>query len=74
MVDPGLNLSETCSSLQNNHLYYNPGFEKAGETTSKIIGLNLVACSLILTMSLLEAWHPFHEGLCKENIWINDTV
>lgn len=25
-------------------------------------------------MNLLEAWHPFYEGLCQENIWINGII
>lgn len=60
--------------LQNNHLYLKTGHEKGCKTTSKIIGPDPVSRPLILTVSLLEAWHPFYEGSCEENIWINDII
>lgn len=73
-VDPGVVRRKTCSFLQNNHLYFKTDCEKRCETSSKIIALNPVSYPLILITRLLEAWHPFYESSCKENIWINDII
>lgn len=73
-MDLGSTRGKICSFLQNNHLPFKTGCEKRCETASKIIGLNPVSCPLILITRLLEAWHPFYEASCKENIWINDII